>query len=178
MKSCTYVKTSEVGRFTKSAPMKTSPLDQLSLSVVKTCSAEFSVIIAHIANTSLKAGRFPSSWNAGLMAPLLKKPGLDDNDFKSVRPVSSLSTLSKLLEHLALARIKPHVVPLPNYNHLQRAYRAAHATEIALVKIVDDILSIVESVLAIALARLDISAALDTVSHRKLLARLEYDFST
>ena len=46
------------------------------------------------------------------------------------------------------------------------------------MKIVDDIVSIVVSVSAIALVGLDISAAFDTVSHRKLLARLEYDFST
>ena len=98
-----------------------------------------SVIIAHIANTSVKAGRFPSAWKAGLMAPLLKKPGLDDNDFKSVGPVSSLSTLSKLLDHLALARLKPHVVTLPNYcddragririanvRQLRRSWRRGH----------------------------------------------------
>ena len=66
--------------------------------------------MADIANTSLKAGHLTSVWKARLMAPLLKKPGLDDNDFKSVRPVSSLSTLSNLLKRLALVRLKPHVV--------------------------------------------------------------------
>ena len=45
------------------------------------------------------------------------------------------------------------------------------------MKIVDNILSIVDSGSAVALFRLDISAAFDTVSRRKLLARLEHDFS-
>ena len=45
------------------------------------------------------------------------------------------------------------------------------------MKIVDDILSIVDSGSAVALVGLDISAAFDTVSHRKILARLEHDFS-
>ena len=45
------------------------------------------------------------------------------------------------------------------------------------MKIVDDILSIDDSGSAVALVGLDISAAFDTVSHRKLFARLEYDFS-
>ena len=58
-----------------------------------------------------------------------------------------------------------------NYSPLQSVYRAA------LVKIVHDILSIVDSSSAVALVGLDISAAFDTVSHRKLLARLEHDFS-
>ena len=45
------------------------------------------------------------------------------------------------------------------------------------MKIVDDILFIVDSGTAVALVGLDISAAFDTVSHRKLHARLEHDFS-
>ena len=45
------------------------------------------------------------------------------------------------------------------------------------MKIVDDILSIVYSGSAVALVGLDISAAFDTVSNHKLLARLEHDFS-
>ena len=81
-------------------------------------------------------------------------------------------TLSKLLKRLALARLKPHVVTSPNYSLLQSAYRVAHLTMTALVKTVDDILSIVDSSLAVALVGLDIAAAFDTVSHRKLLPRL------
>ena len=45
------------------------------------------------------------------------------------------------------------------------------------MKIVDDILATVDSSSAVALVGLDISAAFDTVSHRKLLSRLEHDFS-
>ena len=111
------------------------------------------------------------------MALLLKKPDLNTNDFKSFRPITNQTTLSKLLERLALARLKPHVLTSPNYSPLQSAYRAAHSTETALVKIVDDILSVVDSGSAVTLVGLDISAAFDTVSHRKLLARLEHNFS-
>ena len=45
------------------------------------------------------------------------------------------------------------------------------------MKIVDDIVSMVDSGSAVALVGLDISAAFDTISRRKLLARLEHDFS-
>ena len=146
---------------------KSAPLDQLPISVVKSCSAKFSAIIAHIANISFKASRFPSAWKAGLVALLLKKPGLNTNDFKSFRPITNLTTLSKLLERLALARLNSQVVTSPNYSPLQSAYRAAHSTETALVKIVDDILSIVDSGSAVAMVDLDILTAFDTASHRK-----------
>ena len=56
LKSFPYVTASEVNRLVSSASMKISPLDQLPISVVKSCSAEFLIIIA---NTSFKASRFP-----------------------------------------------------------------------------------------------------------------------
>ena len=112
-----------------------------------------------------------------MVAPLLKKPGLNTNDFRSFRSITYLKTLSKLLERRTLARLKPHVVTSPNYSLLQSAYRAAHSTETVLVKIVDDILSIFDSSSAVALVGLDILAAFHAVSHCKLFARLEHDFS-
>ena len=178
LKSFACLTASEVERLIKSAPMKTLPVDRLPISVVKSCSVEFSaIIVAYIANISFQAGRFPSTWKAGQMALILKKPGLNTNDFKSFKPITNLTTLSKLLERLTLARLKPHVVTSPNYSPLQSAYRVALSTETALVKIVDDILSIVDSGSAVALVSLDISATFDTISHRKLLAKLEHDFS-
>ena len=43
----------------------------------------------------------------GLVTPLLKKPGLDVDDYKSYRPVTNLSTFSNILERLAIVRLKP-----------------------------------------------------------------------
>ena len=165
MQSFTRVTLGEVERLIRSAPTKTSPLDQLPISVVKLCGREFSAIITHMANASFAAGRFSSAWKAELVTPLLKKPGLDAGDFKNFRPITNLTTLSKMLERLALARLKSHIVTSPNYCSLQSAYRAAHSTETTLVKIVDDILTLVDSWSAVALVGLDISAAFDTVSH-------------
>ena len=112
----------------------------------------------------------------GLVTPLLKKPGLDAGDFKNFRPITNLMTLSKILERLALVKLKSHIVTSPNYCSLQSAYRAAHSTETALVKIVDEILTLVDSGSAVALVGLAISVAFDIVSHSKLLSRLEHDF--
>ena len=107
---------------------------------------------------------------------LLKNLGLDATDFKNFRPITNTTTLSKIPERLALARQKPHVVSSPNVCPLQSAYRVAHSTETVMVKIVDDILALVESGSTVALIGLDILAAFDTVSHPKLLARLETEF--
>ena len=81
LQSFARVTPTEVQRLIASALIKTSPLDRLPISVVKACSDEYSVAIAHIANTSFASGRFPSLRKAGLVTPLLKKPGLDATDF-------------------------------------------------------------------------------------------------
>ena len=84
--------------------------------------------------------------------------------------------VSKILERLALARLKPHIVSSPNYCPLQWAYRSAHSTETALVKMVDDILGCMDSGSVAVVVGLDISAAFDTVCQQTLLGRLELEF--
>ena len=129
-----------------------------------------------MANLSFSSGRFQTAWKDGLVSPLLKKPGLDPANFKKFRPITNLTTLSKILERLALARLKPHIAASRNYCPFQSAYRASHSTETALVKIVDDILRLVDEGSAVALIALDISATFDMVNHERLLDRLETEF--
>ncbi len=95
---------------------------------------------------------------------------------KNFRPITNLSTISKILERLVLAQIKSQIVSSPNFCPHQSAYRSAHSTETALIKIVNDILTSIDTGSVVALVGLDISAAFDTVNHQLLLGRLESDF--
>jgi len=72
------------------------------------------------------------------------KAGLDTSDVKNFRPVSNLFTLSKLLERLAVIRLKPHICSSSNWKTLQSAYSQGHSTETALCKILDDIIGTVD----------------------------------
>jgi len=75
---------------------------------------------------------------------------------KNFRPVSNLSTVSKLLERLAVVRLKPHVRSSSNWNNLQSAYSQGHSIETALC--IDDIIKAADGGHIIALISLDISA--------------------
>ena len=176
MSSFTPISPADVEKLITAAPNKTSPIDVIPVSLLKACSAEVSVPIAHLANSSFSTGTFPSIYKVGLVTPLLKKPGLDKSDMKNFRPITNLSTISKILERLVLAQLKSQIVNSPNFCPHQSAYRSAHSTETALIKIVNDVLTSIDKGSAVALVGLDISAAFDTISHQLLLDRLESDF--
>jgi len=69
-----------------------------------------------MANVSFKFGQFPGDMKHGIVVPFLKKPGLDVTvtDLKNFRSITNLSTISKIIERLTLARLKPHISSSPN----------------------------------------------------------------
>ena len=51
------------------------------------------------------------------------------------RPISNLSTVSKVLERLVLARLRPHLTNSKNFSKRQSAYRQGHSTKTALLDV-------------------------------------------
>jgi len=95
---------------------------------------------------------------------------LDVTDLKNFCPVTNLSTISKILERLALARLKPHTISS------QSAYRQGRSTETAICKILDDVISSIDDGHVVAMMSLDISAAFDSVTYDVLLQLLDEEF--
>jgi len=166
----------EVANAVRKLPNKSSPLDLLPTSLLKLCIPEVMTIIANMANASFSSGRFPAKMKIGQITPLLKKPGLDEADNKNFRPITNLSTVSKLLERLTMSRLQPHLLRSPNYCPLQSAYRPSHSTETAVVKVADDLYRAMDNGAFTALVSLDISAAFVTIDHEILRRRLKSDF--
>jgi len=123
------VTSGEVLKLITKLPNKSSPLDVLHTSLLKSCADIFAPIIAHLANLSFKQGRFPTEFKLAQVLPLLKKAGADRSQLVNYRPISNLSTISKLIERLALCRLRPHLLSSGNFNPLQSAYRNGHSTE-------------------------------------------------
>ena len=95
---------------------KSSPADFVPASVIKACPSEFSEIISNLANRSFTEGRFPEKFKHAQVTPLLKKDGLGKDNPANYRPVSNLNTLSKIIERLALSRLRQHLIGSPNFN--------------------------------------------------------------
>ena len=121
-------------------PSKSSPLDVLPCSLLKSLHAHMlTPAIARLANLSLQTGNFPARSKRAQVLPLLKKAGLDSSQLANYRPISNLPTVSKVLERLVLARLRPHLLSSANFSQFQSAYRKGHSTETALLEVLDGV---------------------------------------
>ena len=71
--------------------------------------------------------------------PLLKKAGLDRNILKNYQSVSNLSYISIIIEKDMTRQINEHIAREGISNKNQSAYRVFHSTEMAFLKIQNDI---------------------------------------
>jgi Reverse transcriptase (RNA-dependent DNA polymerase) len=110
--------------------------------------------------------------------PILKKSDLDHLDTKSYRPIFNLSIVSKLLERLVSRQLVAYHTDNGIFPDLQSAYRANHSTEIAVVKVLSDILTALNSGNLAVLMLLDLSAAFAfaSVDHAVVLQRLRTSY--
>jgi len=102
--------------------------------------------------------------------------GLDRSSPENYRPISNLSTVSKILERLVLTRLRPHLLESTNFSKYQSAYRKGHSMDTALLEILDGVYTAADDKQVTVLISLDLSAAFDTVDHEVLLQRLQSEF--
>ena len=114
----------------------------------------------------------PKSLKTALIRPLLEKTGLDSDILENYRPVSNLTFISEIIEKLISGRLNEHLINNSLFDPLQSAYRDKHSTEIALIKVQNDILSALDASTSAIMLMFDLSAAFDTIDHDILLSRL------
>jgi len=144
--------------------------------VLKSVADLLTPFLTYLFNCSLATGCFPTCLKNSFVTPALKKPGLDETSPSSYRPISNLTVISKLLEHLVARQL---VAYLDNHHLLpttQSGFRRGYSTETATIRVLSDLLDAVDRGDTAALVLLDLSAAFDTVDHEILLGRLSVTF--
>ena len=131
-------------------------------------------VITSVINQSLSSGVVPTIYKSALVTPLLKKTGLDCNDYRNFRPVSNIHFLGKVLEKVVAKQLMQHITEHNIHDDLQSAYRVGCSTETALLKIKSDIDQVLDEGDDVLLVLLDLSAAFDTIDHEILLHRLKH----
>ena len=69
------------------------------------------------------------------------KTNTDADELKNYRPVSNIHLIRKVLEEIVVKRLEQHIINHSLYDPLQSAYRVAHSTETAIIKIHNDIVN-------------------------------------
>ena len=87
-----------------------------------------------------------------------------------------MPVLSKVLERIVLKQFLEHLQSHSLLEPFQSACRKCHSTEIALLRVVNDLLQASDSGCVSILSMLDLSAAFDTIVHRILITRLRAIF--
>ena len=92
-----------------------------------------STINNQLVNCSLSEGLVPDGFKKAVVTPLIKKASLPVDDLKNYRPVSGLSFISKLVEHVVARQLVTHIHQHDLDNSYQSAYKSGHSTETALI---------------------------------------------
>ena len=117
-------------------------------------------------------GIFPDAFKIAAVTPVYKS--VDKSKVANYRPISVLPCLSKILEKLIKARLvsffeKHHVL----YPH-QYGFRSNHSTTHALLDITSTLYDNLNNKILSCLVMIDLKKTFDTVSHERLLLKLEH----
>ena len=166
----------EVKKLILSTKSKSCSMDPIPTSLLKECLSSLLPVITTIVNLSMSQGIVSADLKKALIAPLLKKNGLDIEILKHFRPVSNLTYISKIIERLVACRFLHYIYKNNLQEVLQSSYTKFHSTETALIKVQNDFLEAIDGKKCILLVLLDLSAAFDTIDHQILLSRLSERF--
>ena len=70
---------------------------------------ELLLLITAIINNSITSGVYPCLYEKTIVGPLLKKAGLDPNEYKNYRPVFNLFFISKLIERAVSLQLENYL---------------------------------------------------------------------
>ena len=167
---------SEISDLLKISGITVSPLDIFPKPLLKNELDFFLPYLTFLVNLSLSSGSIDGLKEAAVR-PLLKEHGLDPNLMSHFRPISNLSFIGKLIERVVLARLQKHLDNNNLNNHRQFGYKKKHGTETLIIKFINDIVVGIDSKKGVVVMLIDLSAAFDTVDHRKLLNILCYEYN-
>lgn len=103
--------------------------DDISTKVVKYISACVAEPLSHLINYCVEQGLFPNTLKTAMLVPIPKNTA--DLSITNFRPISVLSTISKIIEKITSDKINNFLSENNILNNAQHGFRAARSTETA-----------------------------------------------
>ena len=145
--------------------VKATGPDGISARLLKECSNEIAPSLTALFNKSLSLGKVPQEWKEANVVPVPKKG--DIHEISNYRPISLLSLVSKLLEQVVHIHVSEFV------QSSQNGFRRKRSCATQLLRVFHDVGMALDSGKEADMIYLDFSKAFASVSHPKLLFKLE-----
>ncbi|GFU65076.1 RNA-directed DNA polymerase from mobile element jockey [Trichonephila clavipes] len=153
------------------SPSQTPGLDQISYRMIKNLPLKFLLFITLLINQLFKNNYFPDSWKTAVVIPILK-PDKNPKLAQNYRPISLLSSLSKVYEFVLLRRLNQHCAASNMIIPQQCGFRPKCSKVHQLLRVTELIHSGFAKHEATGILFLDIAKAFDKIWHDGLLIKL------
>ena len=146
--------------------------DGMSNKLLKYVKQELAEPLLLIINQCISQGQFPDILKIARVTPVFKKDDMHKLD--NFRPVSVLSSVSKVFEKVLFSQIYKYFQDKKLFHGSQYGFRANHSTELAASEFTDRILVEMDQGRTPLSIFLDLSKAFDTIDHNILTHKLSY----
>lgn len=127
--------------------------------------------LCYFINTILEEGLFPSSLKTSIIVPIYKKG--DRMKVDSYRPISKISSISKIIEGVIHNQLYKHFETYNLLNPAQYGFRNGSNTIKAVQDVVSFTLESFENKCNVEATLIDLSKAFDSVCHKRLINKLK-----
>lgn len=144
--------------------------DKINIFLIKQNLNVITPVLVHLFNLSLTEGVYPDQLKLAIVTPIYKKGSR--HLIQNFRPISVLSTLSKILETCFKSRLMSFLNKYNFFSKNQFGFLSGRGTDLCLYKHVESLVQALEKNLITCSVYLDLAKAFDVVAHEMLLNKL------
>ena len=156
-------------------PNKASDIYKIKPAILKDLAPFLAPILTTLFNKAIDEHEYPDSLKLTKVIELYKAK--DRTLPANYRPISLLPIIAKVLDKIINDQIMHHLTSNNIISRTQYAFRPNASTTMALQTILNKIIRSKNNKLATLAIYVDLSKAYDTVSHAKLIYKLQHDFN-
>ena len=149
---------------------KSSGADGITVAILKQTFPVVGPHLLRVVNRNIRTGKLPDELKAATVTPLFKSG--DVKDVNCFRPVSVLSTVSKLAERVVYHQLVDYLSSHGSICSEQHGLRRGHSTESAMLDAVQFVISETDRGRVVTNIAAAMSKAFDSVEHGRLLEKL------